>query len=86
MKGVLIVDDQAIVVGVLRAFFSQFQHGHTYELTTVRVSAEIEPPQVAPGVSKEGRYLGIWPGLAPFGGFGGSRALGCREDAALGCS
>ena len=43
MKRVLIVDDQAIVVGVLRAFFAQFQHGHTYELTTVRVSAEIEP-------------------------------------------
>ena len=34
MKRVLIVDDQPIVVGVLRAFFAQFQHGHTYELTT----------------------------------------------------
>ena len=55
MKRVLFVGDQAIVVGVLRAFFAQFQHGHTYELTTVRVSAEIELPQVAPGVSKEGR-------------------------------
>ena len=33
-KRVLIVDDQPIVVGVLRAFFAQFQHGHTYELTT----------------------------------------------------
>ena len=34
MKRVLIVDDQPIVVGVLRAFFAEFQHGHTYELTT----------------------------------------------------
>jgi CheY-like chemotaxis protein len=33
MKRVLIVDDQPIVVGVLRAFFAEFQHGHTYELT-----------------------------------------------------
>ena len=55
MKRVLIVDDQAIVVGVLQAFFAQFQHGHTYELTTVRVSAEIEPHQWPRGVSKEGR-------------------------------
>ena len=34
MKRVLIVDDEPIVVGVLRAFFAEFQHGHTYELTT----------------------------------------------------
>jgi len=34
MKRVLIVDDEPIVVGVLRSFFSEFQHGHTYELTT----------------------------------------------------
>ena len=34
MKRVLIVDDEPIVVGILRAFFAEFQHGHTYELTT----------------------------------------------------
>jgi hypothetical protein len=32
-KRVLIVDDELIVVSVLREFFASFQHGHAYEIT-----------------------------------------------------
>lgn len=40
MKRILIVDDEPIVVGVLQGFFAEFQHGHTYELTTVSSAAD----------------------------------------------
>src|SRR5262245_64699750 len=33
-KRVLIVDDEAIVLTVLRDFFASFQHGYMYEITT----------------------------------------------------
>src|SRR4030095_3388289 len=40
MKRILIVDDEPMVVGILRGFFAEFQHGHTYELTTVSSAAD----------------------------------------------
>jgi hypothetical protein len=55
-----------------------------YDTAAQRVVGRNRAPQVAPGVSKEGRYLGIGPGPAPFGGFGGESGLG--EHAALECS
>lgn len=32
-KRVLVVDDEPIVVGVLREYFASFRHGHAYEIT-----------------------------------------------------
>jgi len=39
-KRVLIVDDDLIVIAVLREFFAYFQHGHAYEITSARSVAE----------------------------------------------
>jgi DNA-binding response OmpR family regulator len=39
-KRVLIVDDEPMVVGVLREFFASFEHGHAYEITTVSSAAD----------------------------------------------
>jgi CheY-like chemotaxis protein len=38
-KRVLIVDDEAIVLAVLRDFFTSFRHGHAYEITTAESAA-----------------------------------------------
>src|SRR4029453_15508366 len=38
-KRVLIVDDQAIVLAVLRDFFTSFRHGHVYEITAAESAA-----------------------------------------------
>src|SRR5262245_44360723 len=38
-KRVLIVDDEAIVLAVLRDFFASFRHGHAYEITTAESAA-----------------------------------------------
>jgi CheY-like chemotaxis protein len=38
-KRVLIVDDEAIVLTVLRDFFASFRHGHAYEITTAESAA-----------------------------------------------
>lgn len=32
-KRVLIVDDEPVLIGLLREFFARFQHGHAYEIT-----------------------------------------------------
>jgi DNA-binding NtrC family response regulator len=39
-KRVLIVDDDLIVIAVLREFFTYFRHGHAYEITSARSVAE----------------------------------------------
>ena len=39
-KRVLIVDDEAIVLTVLRDFFASFQHGYPYEITTAESASE----------------------------------------------
>ena len=41
-KRVLIVDDEPIVVTVLRAFFVAFRHGHAYEVTSVYSVADAD--------------------------------------------
>ena len=40
MKRVLIVDDEAIVLTVLRDFFASFRHGYAYEITTTESASE----------------------------------------------
>jgi len=40
MKRVLIVDDEPNVVGVLREFFTRFQHGHAYDVVSAQSVAE----------------------------------------------
>ena len=37
---VLIVDDDAIVLTVLRDFFASFRHGHAYEITIAESTSE----------------------------------------------
>jgi DNA-binding response OmpR family regulator len=39
-KRVLIVDDEAIVLTVLRDFFASFRHGYAYEITTAESASE----------------------------------------------
>jgi len=39
-KRVLIVDDEPIVLTVLRDFFASFRHGHAYEIATAESAAE----------------------------------------------
>ena len=39
-KRILIVDDERTVVEMLKEFFKQFQHGHTYEVAAARDGAD----------------------------------------------
>jgi CheY-like chemotaxis protein len=39
-KRVLIIDDQRLVLDVLREILASFQHGHTYEITTAQSVAD----------------------------------------------
>jgi YesN/AraC family two-component response regulator len=38
-KRVLIIDDEPIVLTVLRDFFASFRHGHAFEITTAESAA-----------------------------------------------
>jgi CheY-like chemotaxis protein len=33
IKRVLIVDDEPVLIALLKEIFARFQHGHTYEIT-----------------------------------------------------
>ncbi len=39
-KRVLIVDDEPLLIAVLREIFARFQHGHTYEITPAHTVAD----------------------------------------------